>query len=269
MHGQHGRSCGLARLKPLSSTRGIRLFVGVALVILLPLNHLRAAFHLWSVTEIYSNPDGSLQFIELSTASNFENQLGGHVITCTGPQGTHTFTFPSNLTSTATMNKTFLIGSTNLARVPGGVTPDYVFTNPAPFLFLSGSSQITLGIGGSFELPAAYTNLPTDGDTSLVGSSSNLSAAINSPKNFNDQSNTIVPVKFSSSKVIGTNFVMTFRTATGVNGGTGTNYIVDFKNQLTDSTWTPLVTNIGNGTTKSASNAISSAPQRVYRLHAP
>ena len=249
--------------------RSARLFVSASLAVFLWLQPAQGAFHLWSVNEIYSSPDGSVQFIELSTAANSENVLGGHVISCTGPQGTHSFTFPTNLPSTATANKTFLIGTPNLASVPGGVTPNYVLTNAVPFLFLNGSSTITVGIGGSFETPAAYTSLPNDGDSSLNGSGSSLVIATNSPKNFNDQSNKIVPVKFSSSKVVGTNFVMSFRTATGVNGGAGTNYHVDFKNLLTDPTWTPLATVTGDGTTKSVSNAVSSAPQRVYRLRTP
>ncbi|MGZ5568963.1 MAG: hypothetical protein ACXWKG_18285, partial [Limisphaerales bacterium] len=124
-------------------------------------------------------------------------------------------------------------------------------------------------IVGSLEPPAVYTNLPTDGSLSLNGSSSNLTAAVNTPKNFSSQSNTIVPVKFSSGNVVGTNFVMTFPTAKGVNGSAGTNYNVDFKNSLSDATWIPLTTVIGDGTSKSVTNAISTALQRSYRLHAP
>jgi hypothetical protein len=78
-----------------------------------------------------------------------------------------------------------------------------------------------------------------------------------------------VPVKFSSSRVSDNNFVMSFRTATGVNGVAGTDYHVDFKDLLTDPTWTPLATVTGDGTTKSVSNAMSSASQRVYRLRTP
>ena len=125
-----------------------------------------------AVTELYSSADGSVQFIELSTTATLENALAAHVITCAGPQGTHTFTFPSNLSTTDTANKMFLIGTTNLAHIPGGVTPDYVFTNTTPFLFINGSSAITVGIVGSLEPPAVYTNLPTDGSLSLNGSSS-------------------------------------------------------------------------------------------------
>jgi serralysin len=249
--------------------RSVKICIVAIFLAVFSAQRLFAAFHLWAVSELYSSPDGSVQFIQLTNNSILEAQLGGHVITCAGPQGTNVFTFPTNLPSTATANKSFLIGTPNLPGIPGGVVPDYVFTNSAPFLFRSGGSQIIVGIGGSFALPAAYTNLPSDGSSALVGISSNLSTAINSAKNFNGQSNSIVPVKFSSAKVVGTNFVVTFPTATGINGAAGTNYTVDFKNLLTDPAWTPVATVAGDGTTKSVTNVISGAPQRVYRLRAP
>ena len=241
----------------------------VVIGILLSVATARATFHLWSVTELYSSADGSVQFVKLSTSASLENLLIGHVITCSGPAGTHSFTFPADLPSSATAGKTFLIGTTNLASVPGGVTPDYVFTNASPFLFLSGGGSYTVGITGSSEAPAVYTNLPSDGVSSLSGSSSNLVVTINAPKNFSGQSNSIVPVKFSSAAAIGTNFVMTFRTATGVNLSPGTNYTVEYRNVLTNTGWTTLTSVGGDGTTKSVSNALNSASQRFFRLNVP
>ena len=238
---------------------------------LLSLKIAHAAFHLWAVTEVYSSPDGSVQFVRLTNNSVFngENLLNGHVITCSAPLGTHSFSFPSNLSSTATLNKNFLIGTANLASVPGGLIPDYVFTNSVPFLFLNGGGATAVGITSSFETPASYTILPADGQSSLVGFGSSLAIATNSPKNFNNQSNTVVPVKFVSGVKVDTNFVMTFRTATGVNGSAGPNYTVEYKNLLSDSSWTPLPAISGDGTTKSVSNSIASSPQRLFRLRAP
>src|SRR5712672_1794744 len=79
-------------LKHTSLARNVRLFMSTGLAVFLSLGPAQGAFHLWSVTEIYSSPDGSVQFIELSTAASPENALGGHVISCAGPQGTHNFT---------------------------------------------------------------------------------------------------------------------------------------------------------------------------------
>jgi len=248
------------------------LWAWVGGAILFGLNVARATFHVWAVTELYSNADGSVQFVKLTNNSAFTTEyfLGNHVITCIGPSGvSNTFTFPTNLPAVSTLNKTFIIGTTNLASVPGGLTPDYVFTNQGPFLFLNTGVTITVGIIGSVETPAAYTNLPTDGVSSLMGLGSSLVVATNSPKNFNDQANSIVPVRFDTSRLAGTNFVMTFRTATGVNGSAGPTYTIEYKNFLTNPSWTPLTSAPGDGTTHSVSNATASAVQRFYRLNVP
>ena len=153
--------------------------------------------------------------------------------------------------------------------MPGGVTPDYVFTNQGPFLFLNPGVTATVGIVGSVETPATYSNLPADGVSSLVGLGGSLVVATNSPKNFSGQANTIVPVRFDSSHLAGTNFVMTFRTATGVNGSAGPTYTVEYKDFLTNVSWTPLTTVPGDGATHSVSNATASAAQRFFRLNVP
>jgi hypothetical protein len=149
------------------------------------------------------------------------------------------------------------------------VTPDYVFTNTGPFLFLNRGVTNTVGIIGSAETRAAYTNLPTDGVSSLMGLGSSLAVATNSPKNFSDQANSIVPVRFDSVHFAGTNFVMTFRTATGANGSAGPTYTIEYKNFLTNIAWAPLTSVPGDGTTHSVSNATASAAQRFFRLNVP
>jgi hypothetical protein len=243
---------------------------GAMLALLLTSNAAQAAFHLWGVTEIYSSADGSVQYVKLSTASTFQSAMAGHVVTCVAPSGvSNTFTFPANLSTSSTANRSLLIGTSKLATVPGGVTPDFVLTNTAPFLFVNGNAANSVFIVGTLTAHADYTNLPTDGEFALSGSGASFVATVNSPENFNGQSNRIVPVKFLSGSQVGTNFVMTFRTATGVNGAAGPTYGVQYKNSLSDPSWTPLASVGGDGTTKSVSNALSSATQRFFRLNVP
>ena len=102
-----------------------------------------------------------------------------------------------------------------------------------------------------------------------MGSGSSLVLATNSPMNFSGQTNSIVPVRFDSSKLADINFVMTFRTATGVNGAGGPTYTIEYKNSLADVSWTPLTTVPGDASTHSVSNATSSAAQRLFRLNVP
>jgi hypothetical protein len=243
-----------------------------SLAILLSLDAARAAFHLWSVDQIYSSADGSVQFVQFSTVSDFQNLTGGHMITCVGPQGTHSFTIPANLSSSTTANKTFVIGTSNLTLVPGGLTPDYFFTNAVPFLFQNAGATNTVTLVNAATVAASYTNLPTDGDRALVrtGSGADFATAVtNSPKNFNDQANTIIPLRFLSSSKSGTNFVMTFRTATGTNGSTGPNYGVEFKSLLSDPNWSNLANVAGDGATKSVTNVLATAPHRLFRIRVP
>ncbi|HTL55986.1 MAG TPA: hypothetical protein VL361_09925 [Candidatus Limnocylindrales bacterium] len=261
--------CLVASQRPF---RVERLWAGVGTAMLVGLNVAHASFHLWAVTELYSSADGSVQFVKLTNNSSFGTEyfLGGHVITCTGSPGiSNTFTFPTNLPAVSTVNKTFLIGTSNLAAVPGGLTPDYIFTNKGPFLFLNTGVANTVGIIGSVEPPAVYTNLPADDVSSLVGLGSSLVAATNSPRNFSDQTNSIVPISFDSSHLAFTNFVMSFRTATGLNGSPGPTYTIEYKNVLTDANWTALTSVPGDGGTHSVSNATASAAQRFFRLKVP
>jgi hypothetical protein len=85
--------------------------------------------------------------------------------------------------------------------------------------------------------------------------------------NFSSETNTIVPVSFSSAQTIDTNFVMNFRTATGTNGSVGPTYTVEYKNLFTDFNWTPLTSVQGDGTPQSASNVTASASQQFFRLN--
>ena len=131
----------------------------MALVFSLPAN---AAFHLWKISEIYTNADGTVQFVELATTFDFENLLAGQTITSTNVAGTitNTFTFPANLPSPATANKRFLIGTAGVATAPGGITPDYIVPNN--FLFPAGGT-LNFALVDFF----TYGPLPTDGTLSL------------------------------------------------------------------------------------------------------
>jgi serralysin len=226
----------------------------------------RATFHLWTVNEIYSNADGSVQFIELHESSTFngENLLAGHFIRCTSGLLTNTFIFPTNLPSTLTAGKSFVIGTANLASIPGGVTPDYVFTNAGPFLFAGSGTVQYAGVD-----TVTYTNLPSDGVASMVRSGAAMVlSATNSPQNFAGGSNSIVPVRISSAVGSGINILLTFPTATGPNGTAGPQYEVLTNGALKDTNWAAFTNVTGDGTGKTVAIPIS-APQLFFRLRVP
>jgi hypothetical protein len=249
-------------------SRNWSLFACVSVAILLGLNAATAAFHLWSVTEVYSSADGSVQFIALTGNANFQENLGTDhaTITSTNSLGVNTFTFPTNLPSSTTGSRTMILGTANLASIPGGVTPNYII--PPNFILppVGGGDAAIIWVPLSAAYP--FTSLPTDGDSALFFSGATSSVGTNVLVNFSNETNTIVPVTFSSAQTIDTNFVMSFRTATGVNGSAGPTYAVEYKNLFTDPSWTTLTSVQGDGTTQSASNATASASQQFFRLNA-
>ncbi len=143
-----------------------------AIALLVSAATAQASFHLWELNEIYSNADGTVQFIELITGASGEQFLAGHAITSSQGATTHSFTFPSNLPGD-TAGKTFLIGTTGFAAL-GVVTPDYIVPNG--FLFTTNGS-----VNYAFVDNVSWTALPVDGVMSIDRFGAR---AINSPKNF-------------------------------------------------------------------------------------
>ncbi len=143
-----------------------------AIVLLVSAGTARASFHLWQLNEIYSNADGTVQFIELIALAGGQQFLTGHTITSSQGATTHSFTFPLDLPGD-TAGRTFLVGTAGFAAL-GLVTPDY--TVPNGFLFTTNGSVNFAGVDS-----VSWTALPVDGVMSIDRFGA---MAINSPKNF-------------------------------------------------------------------------------------
>jgi hypothetical protein len=91
-----------------------------------------AAFHLFQIDEIYSNADGTVQFVVLSCAPgsclNGENFWGGQMLASTASGTPKVFMFPGNLPSGNTLGKKVLVATQGFAAL-GLVTPDYTVPN--------------------------------------------------------------------------------------------------------------------------------------------
>ena len=123
---------------------------------------VHAAFHLFRIAQVYSNADGTLQYVMLqeSTGSNNENLWFGNRIETTDAQSVKKqFTFPSNLPSPITQNRSVLVGTAGLSTI--GITPD--FTVPDHFVPTSGGKVQYAGVD-EITIPA----LPTDGATAVT-----------------------------------------------------------------------------------------------------
>ena len=144
----------------------------------------QAAFHLWQINEIYSNADGSVQFVELVALTGGQQFLAGHAITSQQQGGaTNSFSFQANLPGD-TSGRSFLIGTQGFAAL-NVVTPDY--TVPNGFLFTSNG---TINFAESADI-VSYASLPTSGGLSI---NRNGVSSTNSPKNFAGATGTVVAV---------------------------------------------------------------------------
>lgn len=258
--------------KYVRSFRNLRLWLSSALV-LLAAQSAFAPYHAWDIGEIYSSADGTVQFVELRALGagqqNFANAI---TILATNSLGTNSILLTTNLPSDSS-GKTCIIGTSNLATIPGGVIPNYIV--PPNFIRQAvggGNATVVFSPSGFSRVTALYTNLPTDGDSALLKSGSSVFAVpTNSPKNFAGQSNTIVPVKFlaaTGGDTNRTNIVVSFRTATGVNGSTGPNYALQANDTFGTANWNTISNVAGNGTTKTISISPTGS-MRVFRLKSP
>ncbi len=170
-----------------------------------------ATFHLWKITEIYSNADGSVQFIELIALASGQQFLAGHRITSLQGAQTRAFTFPNNLPGdsaettgggiyggeeTITGYKSMLIATQGFAAL-NLVTPDYIVPNG--FLFTSNGT-----VNFADADIVSYAMLPTSGGLSINASGA---TSMNSPKNFMGSTGTVAaapgPLNYSDMWWVG------------------------------------------------------------------
>jgi hypothetical protein len=158
-----------------------------SILLLVPIS-AAATFHLWDITEVYSNASGTVQYVELFDGFNNEDELAGHTI----KSNTITYTFPTDLDpdpmgngNNATANRHFLIATPGFASLPGAVTPDFTF---AAANFMSTVAD-TINFSNVDTFVFGSGELPTDGINSLNEpyNSNVRTTAQNSPTNFAGQ----------------------------------------------------------------------------------
>ena len=160
---------------------------------------VRATGHTWDVNEVFSNFDGTIQFVELRNATTLAGETNLFNVPVTS--NTRTFRFPGNLPFDSTgqrasgRNAQLLLGTqryADLAALQGAPAPDYIIclpTAPAgqctspPFLFITGDT-ITYSLYDSFSFTLGQ--LPTDGVNSRSRSGATFVDGVNSPTNFSD-----------------------------------------------------------------------------------
>jgi hypothetical protein len=132
-----------------------------------------AEFHLWKLGELFSNADGSVQFVELSVAFNGEGILNGQTLKAMSGGTTRSFTFPTNLPFNTAQHRMLI--ATEGFKALGLVTPDYVVPNG--FFGVAGGTVDFAGVDAW-----SYGALPVDGRLSLYRTSGTTAPA--TPTNF-------------------------------------------------------------------------------------
>lgn len=151
-----------------------------------------ASFHLWQLSELYSDASGTVQYIELSTFDSGQEFLSGHAISASQDASIHTFGFPMDLPGD-TASHAFLIGTQGFANL-GIVTPDYIVPNG--FLFQPNGSVNFAGVDS-----IAYSTLPTDGVHAM---NRNGNSVVNAPTNFSGATGSITAATLPGVAVTGT-----------------------------------------------------------------
>ena len=139
------------------------------------------AFFEWRFSEVFSNADGSVQFIELRSQGADEGQASGAQIrsTSTGKK----LSLTENLSGT-TLNKKFLLATVGFGSLPGAVAPNFL-TTPLPAGFFNPNGD-TLTLTHHVTIDSrAFPAIPIDGVTSVHFPAGNF--ATNTPTNFSDQ----------------------------------------------------------------------------------
>jgi hypothetical protein len=117
-----------------------------------------ANHHLWRISELYSNADGSVQFLEFYTGNGGEQFLASHSLVANNLGKITDYIFPNDLDGDST-GRRFLVATKGFAAL-NLVTPDFTVENG--FFGIAGSWINFAGVD-LFE----YGPLPVDGRLSL------------------------------------------------------------------------------------------------------
>lgn len=170
--------------KRADSNRWVSIFLHMIAGAFVSAQTANATFNQWRINELYSNSDGSVQFVEMFTSFDGQQFVSGQTIVSRNRNGSvvRSFTFPANLPPN-TVNRFMLLATPGFSELNGGIRPD--FTIPAGFLFIEGGTLEFVGAD-----TVTYPALPVNGVQSI---SRFGTVGVNSPTNFNGDSGSVAP----------------------------------------------------------------------------
>ena len=172
-----------------ASSRSIHRLTPVILITVT--STLPAGSHLWKVNEIFSNDDGSVQFIELHECCGASGEIYLTGIEVTSRATGAVFEFPEFL-DVDTSRKHLLLATEAFAALPGAPRPDYTIQNG--FVGLDGDT-IWYGEDRNYDsFTYAKGVLPVDGRNSIQltdFADDQFTISENSPTNLAEESGTV------------------------------------------------------------------------------
>ena len=202
-------------LSTVAKTRSRILSCWVTGVLLLVLAHAGAAFagiHTWDVVEVFSNADGTIQYVELLDRGTTGGELG--VGNGALSSSLHAISWSNGPVTGPTNGRSYLIATAAFAALPGAPVPDVIIP-PAnvPFFNIAGDT-IAFGPYDTLVVPAVPTN-GTDSYTEFIG------VGPNTPKNYANVEGNVnagpgTPVPMGSGGMLGVLAVL--MSAVGVAG---------------------------------------------------
>lgn len=134
-----------------------------------------AGIHTWDVVEVFSNLDGTIQYVELLDVGTGGTEIGVGNGSLTS--NSQSFTWSQGVVTGPTNGKRYLIATAGFAALPGAPTPDVIIP-PANVPFFSPASD-TVSFNGQDSL--VVVAVPTNGLDSFDESAG---VATNSPENY-------------------------------------------------------------------------------------
>src|SRR5262245_7186388 len=198
------------RREGMPSRSRIAILVAVALLVLSPVAAI-AGIHTWRVGEVFSNADGTIQFVELveSGGGNFETGVSnGGVSSNAGPKN-------FNWSSTPVANtafKRYLVGSQTFANLTGAPPVDAIMPlSVLPFFFQPSADTVNFLVYDS----CIFAAIPTNG----LGSrncESDTNQTANSPTNYAGAAGSVIAS-------LAPGLIDNFQNGTGQNWSNGAN----------------------------------------------
>lgn len=172
----HSAALHIPASAPRRTVSHSRAFSSVlAAAALLAASTASAGIHTWDVREVFSNHDGTIQYVELfdAGAGGTETGVGNGTLT----SSLNTFSWTNGPVAPPTNGKSYLIATAAFAALPGAPTPDVIIpATDVPFFDPAGDT-ISFGAIDSLVFGAVPTN-GTDSFDEIAG------VGANTPKNY-------------------------------------------------------------------------------------